>query len=165
MISKRKVFAAVLLATIAMATIAYAQLLTGTVSVTTIEAVSVASSWDLGKIPARSAGSETKSCAINFTLTSNNGFTSGDKVLVAVELVVDDPNMYKGFKAFVVQITGPNYTSTVQALLTLNHPYAEFEITTADKLYMYDAKVIYSAGSKEVSSVTIHLGATVKAVY
>ena len=52
MMNKKQVFATVALITIAMTTIVYAQLLTGTITVRTGEVVDVFSSWNLGKNPA-----------------------------------------------------------------------------------------------------------------
>ncbi|MFA5869283.1 MAG: hypothetical protein WC941_06230, partial [Candidatus Bathyarchaeia archaeon] len=118
--NKKQVFAAVALMAIAMTTIAYANLVLSAVTVTTEEAVTVTPFTD--KFPARGSGTKTYANKIKLDFTKG-GFAVGDSVLVRVELVVDDPNIYKGFKSLVLQVLEG---ATIETTLTLNTPYGVF---------------------------------------
>jgi hypothetical protein len=158
-LSKRQVLAATMLAIIAITAIAYAQLVTGTITVTTKDRVTV-SNIDIGTVPARAAGNKTAEEAITVDLSGLTG-----KALIGVELVADDLKIYEGFKAFVVQIKNATDPSKpVVTVLTLSNPYAEFEVWCGAS-HKFDVTVIYAAGSMPVTSVTVHLGATIKAIY
>ena len=157
MAGKGQIAAAAMLAAIAITAIAYAQLYTNTITVTTVDKVTV-SSIELGTIPARAAGQVSSQKAITVDLFGLTGYT---KALIGVELVADSLEIYEGFRAFVVQIKN---TSGVKAVLTLNNPYAEFEANYGTK-HELDVTVIYAAGEKAVGPVTVHLGATIKAIY
>jgi len=159
MANMKQVFAAAMLAAIAITAIAYAQLLTGTITVDTEERLAVQSTMNLDKIPARAVHSQTFQKAINVTLTD----ISGSNALIGVELVADDLDIYKGFRAFVVQIK-PSGGGDVLAVLTLSNPYAEFELNCGSD-YNLDVVVIYAAGTQPVSNVNVRLGATIKAIY
>jgi hypothetical protein len=154
-LSKREVLAATMLAIIAITAIAYAQLAMGTITVKTEERVSV-SGINIGTVPARAAGSKTENNAITVDLRDLSG-----TALIGVELVANDIDIYKGFRAFVVQIKNTNMTSPV--VLTLSNPYAEFEILCG-ALQNFDVTVIYVAGEKTVD-VEVRLGVTIKAIY
>jgi hypothetical protein len=157
-LSKRQVLAATMLAIIAITAIAYAQLMTGTITVTTKERVTV-TDINIGTVPARAAGNKTVEGAITVDLSGLNG---ASKALIGVELVADDLKIYEGFKAFVVQIK--NATNSVVAVLTLSNPYAEFEVGCGTS-HTFNVTVIYAAGSMPVTDVRVHLGATIKAIY
>ena len=147
MISKRQVFAAVALIAIAMTTIAYAQLLTGTITVTTEEVVSVKTTTVT--FPARGVFNRTVSEVIKLDFTKG-GFQAGDEVLVKVELVIDDPTIHE-LRSLVVKIKDAS-TGAVVAVLTLGTPYDEFEVTVPDSRVMkYDADIIAATGGKAVS--------------
>lgn len=157
MIGRKRLFAALALIAIAMSTIGYATLLTGQITVTTEEVVTVD---DVSAtFPARSAGSITfvDMITLDFTI---GGFAGDDVVLMRVELVIDDPEIYEGFKSLVIQIRDG---STVEAVLTKNTLYDEFEVTvaTTPASESYDVKVIFATGKKTLSNVPFKLSATV----
>ncbi|MCL6578985.1 MAG: hypothetical protein K6T73_06305 [Candidatus Bathyarchaeota archaeon] len=155
MVSKKQIFAAVALIAIAMTTIAYAQLLTGTITVTTEEVVS-AKTWTK-VFPARGAFKRTESGVITLDFTKG-GFATGDKVLVKVELVIDDPKIHE-LKSLVVKIKNATHTL---AVLTLGTPYAEFEVTVpaGSTSVSYDAEIVAVTGEKAVST-TFKLSASI----
>jgi glyoxylate carboligase len=165
---KKQVFAAAILAIIAITAIAYAQLLTGTITVSiesTEKRLQVQSSMPIGTVPARAAGSKTFEKAINVTLQD------GEKALIGFELVADDLNIYKGFRAFVVRIENQNDTTTLfdgVVVLTLNNPYAEietFSITASTEgKYWLKVTVTYAAGEVTVDNVNVRLRVTIKAI-
>lgn len=157
-ISKKKVFAAVVLMAIALTTIAYAQLLLGVVTVTTEEAVTIASWSDT--FPARSTGNKTydDKMTLNF---SKGGFAANDVVRVKVELVIDDPRIHEGFTSLVVQVL--NSSDSAKATLTLSTPYDEFEETVPSPVaaISYKVKIVFATGEKELTDVSFKLSATI----
>ena len=158
--NKKQTLIAFALIAMAATTIAYAQLLTGTFTVTTEEAVSISPITDT--FAARSSGNETYSnvIAINFT---KGGFVAGDKVTVAVELVVTDPTIYSGFLSLVIEVVDSG--GNVKATLTKNEPYADFALTLSSlTTQYYSVKIIYQTGDTVLTNVTMKLSASVKAV-
>jgi len=159
--NKKQALIAFVLIAIATATIAYAQLLTGTFTVTTEEVVSITPITDT--FPARSSGNETYAdvIAINFT---KGGFVAGDSVTVAVELVVTDPTIYSGFLSLVIEVVDSG--GNVAATLTENEPYADFALTVSNPpaTQYYSVKIIYQTGDTVLTNVTMKLSASVKAV-
>jgi len=162
MVGKKHVFVAVVLVAMAMIAIAQAQILLGTVTVTTAEAVK--SPTITAKFPARSAGKriyKTSENNITLTLTTANGFADGDDVRVAVELVVNDPAIFEGFKSLVIEVV--NSTGTAVATLTKNTPYAEFVQSniTPGGTYTYAIRIIFATGPKTLTNVAFRLSATI----
>jgi hypothetical protein len=157
-INKKRVFATVALMVIAVTTIAYAQLLLGAVTVTTEEAVTIASWADT--FPARSTGNKTYSdkMTLNF---SKGGFVANDSVRVRVELVVDDPRIHEGFTSLVIEIL--DAADAIKSTLTLNTPYDEFEETVPDPVAAksYKVKIIFATGETELTDVPFKLSATI----
>jgi hypothetical protein len=153
---KKQVFAAAMLAIIAMVAIAYAQNIMGTVTLTTVEPVTVSNITDT--FPARSAGVRTYPNIIALELSSSNGFRSGDDVVVRVELVPYDAKVYAGFRSLVIQIL---YAANVRATLTLQTPYSDFTLENiATQLYSFDVVVIFATG-KEPVTATLGLKVTI----
>lgn len=148
--SKSRVLAAAVMAVIAITAIAYAQNIMGSITVETKEAVTVN---DIsGTFPARSAGVREYDDVITLSLTTSNGFQDNDDVVVRVELVPLDAEVYAGFRALTIQII---YGSDPVATLTMNTPYDEFtveDIDTDPGEYTYDVKIIFATGSKEVTA-------------
>jgi hypothetical protein len=158
MASKRQVFAATMLAAIAITAIAYAQVIMGTVTITTGEVVEEIPSKSFN-FPARSAGSESLgNIVLNF---SKGGFTAGDTVRIRVELAVDNADVYEGFRALVVKIVDG---SAVKAILTLSTPYDEFTILVSDPATTEKSLAVsltYATGAKEIASATFRLRVTI----
>jgi hypothetical protein len=156
-ISKKQVFAIVALMAIAATTVAYAQLLLGSVTVTTEEAVAV-TSWS-DTFPARSTGNTTQNNVITLDF-SKGGFTAGDNVRVRVELVVTDPKIYEGFKSLVIQVSN---ATAVKGTLTLNTPFDEFEETVPNPVgtKSYNVEIIFATGELELTNVSFKLSATI----
>jgi hypothetical protein len=149
-LSKRQVLAATVLTIIAVAAIAYAQTIMGTVTLTTAELVNVADISDT--FPARSAGERTYSSKITLDLTNNAGFQGGEDVVVRVELVPLGAEVYAGFRSLVIQVIPAGGADPV-ATLTLQTPYSDFtipDITPSTR--SYDVKVIYATGEKTVTA-------------
>lgn len=157
-ISKKRVFATVVLIIIAVTTIAYAQLLLGVVTVTTEEAVTIASQADT--FPARSTGNRTYDNMITLNF-SKGGFIANDSVQVRIELVVDDPRIYEGFTSLVIEIL--NSTDAIKSTLTLSTPYDEFVETVPNPAAAtsYKVKIIFATGETELTDVTFKLSATI----
>ena len=155
MISKKKMFAAVALIAIAVTTIAYAQLYTGTITVTTEEVVFVNTTTVY--FPARGAFNRTVSDVITLDF-SKGGFQPNEKVLVKVELVIDDPTIHE-LKSLAVKIKDASGDEV--AVLTLGTPYDEFVVTVSDSLVAkYNADIIAATGGKTVS-MTFKLSASI----
>jgi hypothetical protein len=152
--SKSRIIAAAVIALIAITTMAYAQLYTGTVTVATEEVVAV-KSWT-ETFPARGAFTRTEPDVITLDFTKG-GFQAGDKVLVKVELVIDDPKIYE-LKSLVVKI---KYGGSAVAVLTLGTPYDEFEVTVPDPVaaVSYSAEIVAATG--EATDITFKLSASI----
>jgi len=149
--SKSRVLAAAVMAVIAITAIAYAQTIMGSITVATKEAVTVN---DIGEIkfPARSAGVRTYEDVITLSLTTSNGFQDKDDVVVRVELVPLDAEVYAGFRALTIQII---YGTNPVATLTMNTPCAEFTIENITPgTYQYHVKIIFATGEK---TMTVHI--------
>jgi hypothetical protein len=157
MMNKKQVFAAVALMALAMTTIAYANLVLSAVTVTTEEAVTVSSIT--GTFPARSAGARTYADKVTLDFTKG-GFAADDSVLVRVELVVDDPDIYKGFKSLVLQVKEGD---VVETTLTLNTPYGVFTETVGDPVAAknYDVKIIFATDKEALTDVAFKLSASI----
>ena len=141
--------AAAVMAVIAITAIAYAQNIMGSITVAIVEMVNVN---DIGpyNFPARSAGVRTYEDVITLSLTTSNGFQDKDDVVVRVELVPLDAEVYAGFRALTIQII---YGSDPVATLTMNTPYDEFTITNlSPNTYTYGVRIIFATGSKEVTA-------------
>ena len=148
--------AAAIMAMIAITTIAYAQAIMGTITLSTAEAVSVSAITDT--FPARSAGVREYTNTIGLDLSNGKGFKSGDDVVVRVELVPLDAEVYAGFRALIIQIV--NAGGPV-ATLTMNTPYAEFkEKNISPGTYNYNVKIIFATGYETVTA-TIGLRVTI----
>jgi hypothetical protein len=160
-LSKRQVLAATMLAIVAIAAIAYAQVTMGTVTLTTAEVVDVTGIEDT--FPARSAGVRTYSNIITLDLTSQAGFQGGEDVVVRVELVPLDAEVYAGFRSLVIQVFNQT-TGAAVATLTLQTPYSDFTISNiSPSTYSYDVKVIYATGETTVTA-TLGLKVTIVGV-
>lgn len=157
-ISKKRVFATVALIIIAVTTLAYAQLLLGVVTVTTEEAVTIASQVDT--FPARSTGNRTYDNMITLNF-SKGGFVANDTVRVRIELVVDDPRIHEGFTSLVIEIL--NATDAIKSTLTLTSPYGEFEETVPNPVAAtsYKVKIIFATGETELTNIPFKLSATI----
>jgi hypothetical protein len=152
--SRSRIIAAAVMALIAITTMAYAQLYTGTVTVATQEVVAV-KSWT-ETFPARGAFTRTESDVITLDFTKG-GFQAGDKVLVKVELVIDDPKIYE-LKSLVVKIKDSG--GSVAAVLTLGTPYDEFEVIVPGSLTKsYSAEIVAATG--EATGITFELSASI----
>jgi hypothetical protein len=159
-LSKKQVLAATMLAIVAIAAIAYAQVIMGTVTLTTAELVNVTDIKDT--FPARSAGVRTYSDIITLNLTREAGFRDGDDVVVRVELVPLGAEVYAGFRSLVIQVFNP--TEDAVATLTLQTPYSDFTIKDITlTTYNYSVRVIYATGEKTVTA-TLGLKATIVGV-
>jgi len=154
MVSKKQMLTAVALIAIAMTTIAYAQVIMGTVTLTTDEVVQSIPSGSFN-FPARSAGEKSlDDIVLNF---SKGGFIGNETVWIRVELAVDEYEIYEGFHSLVVKV---HNDSAVKAILTLHTPYDEFEVTvpsdpkTTVELHV---ELIYATGAKPITDATFRL--------
>ena len=161
MVSKKQMFAAVALIAIAMTTIAYAQIIMGTITINTEEVVTSVPSYSL-TIAARGAV-EKNIGDIGLTFPANLR-AGAPTYRVRVELAVDEYEIYEGLRALVVKV---RQDSTVKAILTLNSPYDEFTLYVPDGdgpcSFSLPVDVIAAAGAKEVSG-TIRLRITILGV-
>jgi len=145
------VLVAAVMAVIAITAIAYAQNIMGSITVAIVEMVNVN---DIGpyNFPARSAGVRTYENVIALYLTEGNGFKRNDDVVVRVELVPLDAEVYAGFRALTIQII---YGTNPVATLTMNTPCAEFTIENITPgTYQYHVKIIFATGEK---TMTVHI--------
>jgi hypothetical protein len=161
MVSKKQMFAAVALIAIAMTTIAYAQIIMGTIAINTEGVVSSVPDFTL-YIP---KGGAVEKDIGNIELTFSENLRVGAPTYrVRVELAVDNYEIYEGLRALVVKVM---QGSTVKAILTLNSPYDEFTLYVPAGVGAYPfslpVDVIAAAGAKEVSG-TIRLRVTILGV-
>jgi hypothetical protein len=159
MASKKQVFAATMLAAIAITAIAYAHLLAGAITVTPEKVV-----YTYNKsvtFPQAEAGAFPRRVEDILELRfSAGGFAGGDKVLVKVELVIDDPRAY-GLRSLVVKLVN-NGTNDVVAELTPGTPYDEFVVTVpGSQSVWYDAIVIAGGISQHTGDIPIKISATI----
>jgi hypothetical protein len=140
--------AAAIMAMVAITTIAYANAIMGTITLSTAEAVWVSDITDI--FPARSAGVREYAAKITLDLSGGKGFKDHDDVVVRVELVPLDAEVYAGFRALIIQIVRGG---TVKATLTMNTPYAEFKETDITLgTYNYDVRIIFATGYETVTA-------------
>ena len=150
----RPVLLALLLATLALPLSAFGYLLTGNVSVTTEEIVTVTP--PTFKVPARSAGSATFNNVITLDFTKG-GFAVNDQVTVLTEILVNDVNTPKGFRSLVVDVIDAT-AGTVVTTMTLTTPAGEFTVTVPDDgtgnpaAKTYNVKVSWLSGKQEVTA-------------
>jgi hypothetical protein len=156
--SRSRIIAAAVMALIAITTIAYAQVIMGSLTINTEEIVTTVPSETL-YIPARGAVSKDIGNIV-LTFPSNYG---GLKYRVRVELAVDDLDVYTGLRALVVRVGDE---ASPYAILTLNTPYDEFTLTipSGGSTETLPVHVVVAAGAKEVSSAVIRLRVTIVGV-
>jgi len=148
-LSKREALLATVLAAIAITAIAYAHLLTGAITITpqnivTVNPVTI-------KIP-KLVGSggmfnRTTGNVIVLSNFANAGFSAGDKILVRVELL-PDAQAY-ALKALYIKLINATDGSSGEkvAELTLNNPYDEFVVSVPSSgTKNYKAQIAVAAG-------------------
>jgi hypothetical protein len=149
MASKKQVFAATMLAAIAITAIAYAHLLAGAITITPEEVVKTyPREIHIPKGGGVFTRTADKVFGINFAA---GGFADHDKLLVKVELIADSPTY--ALRSLLVKIKvdndylyNYNQGDTV-AELTLNNPYDEFVVELSPSGWQYfDAEVTAAAG-------------------
>jgi hypothetical protein len=150
-LSKREAFLATVLAAIAITAIAYAHLLTGAITITitpqdivTVYPVTIYIPKLVG-----SGGMFNRTTGDVIVLGNFNaaGFSTGDKILVRVELL-PDAQAYALKALYIKLINATNGSSGEKvAELTLNNPYDEFVVSVpSSETKNYKAQIAVAAG-------------------
>lgn len=160
--SGKRVLTAMALIAVALSVTAYATAIGGASAVSTDE-ISVTYSlsglsgeniFPTGSAVERSIGTITLG---NF---DNAGLAENDNIRVRFELILDDPDIYRGLRSLVVKIE--NSTPATVALLTPNTVYDEvvekIDVSVSD--IVYNVKVIAAAGHKKLTGVSFRVRAT-----
>lgn len=167
--SGKRVLTAMALMAVALSVTAYATAIGGASAVSTDE-ISVIYRHDdttglktVEKFPTKSAIEENIG-TITLGNLGNAGLAENDNIRVGFELILDDPDIYKGLKSFVVEIGKASGGSTtgVVALLTPNTVYDEVieELYAGAGDITYNVKVIAAAGHKKLTDVSFRVRAT-----
>jgi hypothetical protein len=150
MASKKQVFAATMLAAIAITAIAYAHLLAGAITITPQQVVTT---YDKSVTFPKGGGVFTRTADKVILLDfRQGGFAKDDLVLVKIELLADQKAY--ALRSLLVEIVVDSSqdvnlgSGSKVAELTLNNPYDEFvvQITGSGAWLYLDAKVTAAAG-------------------
>jgi len=115
---------------------------------------------DVGRFPTRSA-IERSIGQITLGNFDAAGLEENDNIRVGFELILDNPDIYRGLRSFVVRI---EKEGNPVALLTPYTPYDEvvekLSGTPAPSDITYNVKVIAVAGHKKLTDVSFRVRAT-----
>jgi len=157
--SGKRILMAVALIAVALSATAYATAIGGASAVSTDEISVKYELRDVSKFPTGSA-IEREIGRIALGNFSDAGLREGDNIRVRFELILDNPDIVKGLRSFVVKIEkGDN----VVALLTPYAPYDEVVETLSGsppRAISYDVKVIAFAGHKKLDAASFRVRAT-----
>jgi len=156
--SGKRILMAVALIAAALSATAYATAIGKASAVSTDEISVVYSLNDVGKFPTRSA-IERSIGQITLGNFDAAGLKENDNIRVGFELILDNPDIYRGLRSFVVKIEKED---NPVALLTPYTPYDEVveKLTGASSPITYNVKVIAVAGHKKLTDVSFRVRAT-----